>query len=617
MGKLKASLKQMAGDIISGHKAKETGNINKWALPSVLLLGVALRLWGIGYGLPASFIPDESVIVNKAAAMGGGDLNPHFFGYPTFFIYITAFFYGLLFILGRLTGLIASVQDFQAVFFTDPTAFFLTVRGISVLFGAASIWLVWKLAKHLYSELAGILAALLLCVCFAHVQDSRFAFINIPLSFWTTLTLFFMCRITYASRKLWKYYAWAGVFFGLAFSTKYTAVYLVIPFAAAHFIRLGPSALNKAALPGHLKLAFSLSLAGLALFATSPFVFLDYGTFMNYFNMLAPRVSAASFDFSVYIRSCLKDISVINDTVGLPVLLLAAAGFVLSLIRKKIEELPLHVFTLSYIFIFLARLNLPHIPPRYIDPLIPVLCVFAANALCSCLCPFLRARSVIRSGAAAAVIFLLLYSPLRSNFICASLLCRKDTRTMAREWIERNIPGRAVAIYGPSYHFPPVYESRKLMQDKYDFIMNLGRIRGGDYSDIFSGPRSYAVKLSLPQYPPVPNYYVYELVDGLRKIEIPKTWELPADTGLKSLKAKGIKHVILAGHEVFPFSEAGQSLERRLSGGAELVFDADPLKKDGQGVKEALTYDTTGDTMPLSGWSLLESLGPRIRIYRI
>ena len=68
------------------------------ALFAVLFFAVALRLIGIGYGLPAVFNSDEPHIVNTAVSFGSGDFNPHRFKYPTLWMYLLFFVYGIYFV---------------------------------------------------------------------------------------------------------------------------------------------------------------------------------------------------------------------------------------------------------------------------------------------------------------------------------------------------------------------------------------------------------------------------------------------------------------------------------------------------------------------------------------
>jgi hypothetical protein len=58
----------------------------RWALVGLIVLGLVLRVWGITFGLPYLYHPDEPLGVSVAINMvKTGDLNPHFFGYGSLF----------------------------------------------------------------------------------------------------------------------------------------------------------------------------------------------------------------------------------------------------------------------------------------------------------------------------------------------------------------------------------------------------------------------------------------------------------------------------------------------------------------------------------------------------
>jgi hypothetical protein len=95
------------------------------SLAAILLAAVALRVAGLAYGLPAVYNPDEVSILSRALAFAKGDLNPHNFLYPSFYFYLLFGWVGTYFVLARVVGTVASLQAFQAQFFTDPTNIYL------------------------------------------------------------------------------------------------------------------------------------------------------------------------------------------------------------------------------------------------------------------------------------------------------------------------------------------------------------------------------------------------------------------------------------------------------------------------------------------------------------
>lgn len=585
--------------------------MKNWLLPAIVLSGLGLRLWGIGFGLPGTFFVDESIFVNKAVAMGTGDLNPHYFGYPTFYIYLVAFIYGIIFATGWFFGLINSAQDFQSLFFADPTIFYLALRVLSALFGVATIWVVWKIGSRVYSERAGLLGALFLSLCYFHVRESHFGMNNIPMTFWTTLFALFLCNLSRQQKGSWRDYLLAGAVLGLAISTKYPAVYLSPVFLFVHFWRLKTLAFKRAGLPEHGKFVCAAGVTMLAFFVTSPFVVLDYLTFLFYYNK-GSHVVFTFFSISNLTGSFLGYLTILRYGMGLPLLILAGIGFALSSFRKNSKELVLAVFSLVYFFFFLSKAVTID---RYIDPLLPVFCLFAAGACQSAFQLLERHRWRMKEGIMIALLAVLIYPSLRSIFLENRLLCRKDTRIQAREWIHGHIPsGANLAVYASHYNHPPLHESRSLLEEKHRFVTTLGAMRGGDYSNIFAGPRRFAAKLAQSDYPPLPNYYIYRLQDGLEKIEIPKTWQLRADSKFNELKAKGIRYIVFTSHPAQGLSSMGQNLEKNLHGHAQLLAEFDPLR-DGASIR-SLIYPSVF-LVPLTGHSSLKRIGPKIFIYKI
>ena len=91
-------------------------------------LALALRLYGLRYGLPAVYNPDEVAIMSRALAFAKGDLNPHNFLYPSFYFYALFAWEGLTALAAVATRTVASFGEFQREFFLDPTRVFVAGR---------------------------------------------------------------------------------------------------------------------------------------------------------------------------------------------------------------------------------------------------------------------------------------------------------------------------------------------------------------------------------------------------------------------------------------------------------------------------------------------------------
>ena len=79
-----------------------------------LLLGlsVLLRVWGFNYDLPYIYHPDEpSYVAFSQRIFQTGDLNPHFFNYPSLFFYINAVAYIPYYLFGKALGVFHTPYD--------------------------------------------------------------------------------------------------------------------------------------------------------------------------------------------------------------------------------------------------------------------------------------------------------------------------------------------------------------------------------------------------------------------------------------------------------------------------------------------------------------------------
>src|SRR5215207_7267092 len=110
---------------------------SRLALILVLAAAAALRLWGLFHDLPFSYFGDELHFMKRSAALGTGDLNPHWFHKPAFLMYILAGVDGFYFVAGRLTGRFDSTAAFGAHFLTEPGPFLLLGRTVVFLCGLA------------------------------------------------------------------------------------------------------------------------------------------------------------------------------------------------------------------------------------------------------------------------------------------------------------------------------------------------------------------------------------------------------------------------------------------------------------------------------------------------
>ena len=219
----------MAGD------SPAAADLRAWKviLGGLLAGGLALRLLGLRYGLPAVYNPDEVAIMSRALAFAKGDLNPHNFLYPSAYFYVLFAWEGLTAVLAVAARAVASLGAFQREFFLDPTRVYVAGRLLTALLGTATIAVVWALARRLSGTGAAIAAAQALALSPLHVRDSHYVKHDVPAALLVALAYL-------AGQEVWRRGDAAGgrralvlaaAVTGGAFSTHYYTIFLALPLA--------------------------------------------------------------------------------------------------------------------------------------------------------------------------------------------------------------------------------------------------------------------------------------------------------------------------------------------------------------------------------------------------
>ncbi|UCE01856.1 MAG: glycosyltransferase family 39 protein [Candidatus Latescibacterota bacterium] len=449
-----------------------------WIVLGLVASTLALRLYGLDWGLPQVY--EEAYPFKKSWPMWGWgddqpfDLNPHFFNYPSFYFYTQFVGQGLLFLILRAAGAIESVLDYRVLYALDKTSFYVMGRSITVLFATATVLVTFLVGRRVRGVSAGAIAAFLVAVNEVHIRKSQVIEVDVPLTLLVMCTLLFALRILDDPRT--RNYVLAGVFAGLATSTKYSGVLLPLAILVAHVAaaprpdakparaerraqrrgRRAPPA--SPAPPGSIsrvlrsltsrRLLLGAAAYVTALFLTSPYILLDFDAFWVGFNYerLHMKVGHFGLDESpaiVYYARVLTD-----SLLGWPLALVSLAAFVYYVLwRRHAWALVLTIFPAVYVAL-ISSFSMK--AERYILPLMPIACVLAGAFVQEMLSRRL-ARPVVRT-AAAAVITLLLAAPSFVAYARGLPRLRGDTRTLAREWIETNVPSGSYVVsetYGP------------------------------------------------------------------------------------------------------------------------------------------------------------------------
>lgn len=483
-------------------------------LLATLAVALLLRLYGISWGLPDVF--EEATPMREAWKMWGWgpgvgfDPNPHFFHYPSLTIYCHLLGQGLLYLGMRLTGAIDSTIDFAALYAADPTPFLLTARVIASFFGVGTVIALFRLCRKVASFPAALSAAFFLAISTFHIERSQLVEVDVPLAFFCTFALLFIVGIVEKPSR--RNYLLAGIFIGLAISTKYTAALLLIPLVISHLLagRVKGAPDPRKRKGGHARriwiyLLLAAGVIALTFFITSPFVILDFSTFRAHMLIEQTHMREGHFGLERAGTALFYVRALSGRVLGWPLMILAAVGIIFGIGRRRsIPGLILLSFAVPYC---IAVTTWAMKADRYLLPIIPVLLLFAAMAFDAILrLPIIAMGR--RRVTAAILLFVVVLISLAVGYPAHFQRYEPDSRSLAREWIEANVPSGAFILtesYGPELLGPQMLLSldKGIRQALLERIADRPQYAVQPIPMMQVYPERTAVFYDLPLYPDV------------------------------------------------------------------------------------------------------------------
>lgn len=170
---------------------------------AIIVLACVVRFWDLGQ---IGFNNDEAIYSGQAATLAGyEEFSKHFSIYRQHPL-VLQFFVSIVF---GITGI------------GDSAA-----RLIPASFGVMTVVITFFTGKMLYDWRAGMVAASVLALLPYHIILTRQALVDIPFSFFFTLTLYFMVKYVRSNDRIWVYAIGASA--GLSFLSKEVGVLALI-----------------------------------------------------------------------------------------------------------------------------------------------------------------------------------------------------------------------------------------------------------------------------------------------------------------------------------------------------------------------------------------------------
>lgn len=388
--------------------------------------------------------PDEDRLIATALHLSLDDPNPHYFIWPGFFFYLTRAILEVATQGYRLTtsGFSGSSRD---LYIADPAYFHLVLRYIFCGFGVATVYLIYRLGRKLFSSSVGLLSAFFLAFTFLHVRDSHFAMLDIPAALFGVGSL--LAAWTVYRRGSWRDYLTAGVLLGLATATKYYAVILSIPLITAHLSRRDLSHPDSGRGRVPVRILIAVTVAAAVFFLTSPYILLDYSAFLREIRtgIISPQL-VDGFHLLPELNTPRGWIYHITFSfrygLGWPLEILALVGVGYAVWRVIKGVIP-DRFIISFVLPFYLMLAIQKSCfVRYTMMLLPFLSLLGA-ALLLRIIPRHRFRGLFLAAAALVVVL----EPAARIIRLDRLLSRPDTRLTAGAWMKDHISPESGIIF--------------------------------------------------------------------------------------------------------------------------------------------------------------------------
>lgn len=426
----------------------------------IILIAFFFRFYNTNWDQNTHLHPDERAIVMYSMPLKipstlseflspQSSWNPHFFAYGSFPLYL----------------LKISSETFSYIFPTITTYDGITILGrtISGLFDIGTLTMLFFLAKHLFGKKIGLISSSIYAVSTLPIQLSHFYAVDTLLTFFILCTLYLL--ILFYEKPSFKKALLVGIFFGFSLATKISATVLLASILIAlvvDFLYIIAKAPHKphhwlTHIPKFIKhLMFYAFLIGITTlftyFILMPYSFIDFSEFQRQ-TIEQSKMTRDAFTFPYTLQYVgkipylyeLKNIFLFGF--GPLLTFFAFIGIILFTFKaiknskKNVQIGIIAIFFWSY-FLMVGSFAIGFM--RYMLPLYPLLCLFAAISLYDFFI-FLRKRF----GELPSLIsyYLLLIAILLWPLSYLSIYSKLTTRITATEWILQNIPkGKTIAI---------------------------------------------------------------------------------------------------------------------------------------------------------------------------
>ena len=420
-------------------------------LALVFLLAFALRVNGLGFGLPYVFHPDEHQYVEAGIAFLQdretviSELekynNPPLFKSTLGFLY--ALYVHLVIPDGEEIPIAIDTQLWR-------TFFQYVGRFASVSASLLTVALLYALGKRLYGTKVGVLSAFFLAVSFLHVRESHFAVNDAPLTLLVVAGLYGAEGILRRGR--WFDYLATGLVIGLAGATKYSGMALVSVLPLAHWLRHSRSNSSWTGAFLSPRLLLSVAMVPVGFVVGAPLVLISWQEMIRRMGRLAEY---GRFGYHDILLDTQGGWIFYLETLGWGAGWLMLAAFLAVLVLTLIYRPPEDLILLAFPLLLYATMGHQKMYfARFILPALPALLLLVAAWMERVWRTGHRLTPATGNQVPLIVpAVLVAFQVLATSVWFGILLNRPDTRELAEDWVSANIPPGSVT-YMDVYALP-------------------------------------------------------------------------------------------------------------------------------------------------------------------
>ena len=407
-------------------------------LTAVLLLALALRLYGIRWGLPDvshpgySFHPDEAFHLLWARMMVAGEIiGKHFMYGGTFYYTILNAYYFFADRLGE------SLDGFNHL-----ASSILLGRYFHTAIALLTILIVYECGRAFYGRKIGMLAAMVLAVAPGHIVCAQRMRPDEFAAFLAALIILLSWQISSSDQgKKLRYYLFAGLTLGLAIALRFPLVTLIgAPLAVHVFGGEGKNIADRlwSLWDRRVAIMFVAVIVGYAIASPHTFIYPEWliqGIKKQWWYQSNPFMDAVDNGPGIYQYGW----TMLHEALGYPLYFLALGGVVLALVRRSQADIVILAAGAPY---FILTTFTSWVVVRYTLPLLPLLAILAGRFVAYTMEKIPRHKTVTN-----VVIAVILAWTLLADYAYLKMETEKDVRDVASEWIQRNLPlGSSILI---------------------------------------------------------------------------------------------------------------------------------------------------------------------------